>query len=58
MVRVRDFMKYWHPQVPRQLPEPARIEYNALHAEIDNALTDAPAPKKKAARKKKVSKKK
>jgi len=38
LVRLKRFMDYWHPQIPRQLPEPARIEYNAIHAAVDAAL--------------------
>ena len=63
LIRVRDFMKYWHPQIPRTLPEAARVEYNAIHCELDKALAPMKleTPAKKVAKKKakkKVSKKK
>ena len=59
LIRVRDFMKYWHPEIPRQLPEPARVEYNLLHDLIDKQLeVKVDVPKKKKAKKKRVSKKK
>jgi hypothetical protein len=57
LIRVRNFMKYWHPEIPRQLPEPARVEYNALHAAIDAHLAPAEKPVAKKAAKKKAAKK-
>jgi hypothetical protein len=53
-------MDYWHPQIPRSLPEPARIEYNAIHAAVDAALEVKAAIEVKAevVVEKKVSKKK
>jgi len=57
LIRVRDFMKYWHPEVPRILPEAARTEYNHLHGMIDQVL-EVKKPEPKKAAKKKVSKKK
>ena len=60
LVRVKAFMDYWHPQIPRQLPEAARGEYNMLHDVLDKHFgkpEKAPPQAKKKA-KKKVSKKK
>jgi len=71
LIRVQKFMNYHFPDIPRQLPEPARVEYNLLR-DVINAHLAAPepffpkktAPKKvakkasKKASKKKVNKKK
>jgi len=58
--RVQSFMNYHYPDIPRQLPEPARVEYGLLRDVINLHLApkpEAPKPVKKA-KKKKVSKKK
>lgn len=55
--RIKKFMDYWHPQIPRQLPEAARVEFNAIHAEIDAELVEVPKKVAKKVAKKKVSKK-
>jgi len=65
LVQVQKFMNYHEPELSRQLPDTARVEYNFLRELIDKALEPVvrrPAPvvskapaKKKA---KKVAKKK
>jgi len=64
LVRVQSFMNYHYPDIPRQLPEVARIEYGLLRDVINAQLAlppdPVPEPAKKVAKKKskKVAKKK
>ena len=63
LVQVQKFMNYHEPELSRQLPDTARVEYTFLRELIDKALEPvvrklAVRPPVKKAAKRKVAKKK
>ena len=44
LIRVQNFMNYHYPDIPRMLPEVAKVEYNLLREVINLHLAPKPEP--------------